>query len=45
MAGCSGGGCGGCGGPSDPMQASREGWRALLFLVAVGAGLLFLVSR
>jgi hypothetical protein len=40
-------GCGsGCGcGPPDPVQGSRESWRAILFLMAIGGVLFVMASR
>jgi hypothetical protein len=38
-----GGGCG-CG-PPDPIQESREKWRVLLFLFAIGGVLVFFAAK
>jgi MYXO-CTERM domain-containing protein len=39
-------GCSGCNcGPPDPMSGTRERWRSLLFLVALGGALFMLASR
>jgi hypothetical protein len=42
---CSGGGCGGCKGPPDPIESSRETWRAWLFLMALAGVLVVFASR